>query len=85
MFGLCMPTGETYLLMKGGKQESVMLSDEMQPRKHIMECKYVLSAINRVGYQNVDAIVYERNKHKTIVSMADYYAERGQEINESHK
>ena len=80
MFGLCMPMGETYLLMKGGKQESVMLSDETQPRKHIMECKYVLSAIKRVGYQNVDAIIYERNGKKIKVSMEDYYAERGKEL-----
>lgn len=80
MFGLCMPTGETYLLLKGGKQECVMLNDEIHPRKFIMEDKYVLGAIKRVGYQNVDAIVYERDGRKTIVSMADYYAERGQEL-----
>ncbi len=80
MFGLCMPTGDTYLLLNNGKTESIMLSDETQPRKHIMESKYVLSAIKRHGYKNVNAIVYERNNKKVVVQMADYYAERGQEL-----
>lgn len=84
MFGLCMPTGETYLLLKDGKIDSVMLSDESNPRKHIMTDKYVLSAIKRVGYKNVESIVYtqnyKNNTNKVVVSMADYYAEHGQEL-----
>ena len=84
MFGLCMPTGDTYLLLKDGKQESIMLSDESNPRKHIMTNKYVLSAIKRIGYNNVEAIVYQPNykthKNETKVLMADYYAEHGQEL-----
>ncbi len=80
MFGLCMPTGNTYLILRDGKQESIMINDEVNPRKFIMTDKYVLSAVKRHGYENVEAIVYERNDRKITIPMADYYAERGQEL-----
>lgn len=84
MFGLCMPTGETYLRLINGKQRSVMLSDETNPRKHIMANKYVLQAIQAEGYKNVEAIVYQPdyhyNKNKTVVTMAEYYYEHADEL-----
>jgi len=80
MFGLCMPTGNTYLILKDEKQESIMLNDEVNPRKFIMTDKHVLSAVKRHGYVSVEAIVYERYGKKTTVSMAEYYAEHGQEL-----
>ena len=83
MFGLCMPTGETYLVMKDGKMESIMMSDEGNPKKHIMNDKHILETIKHKGYQNIDAIVYTTNYKggkETKVSMADYYAEHGQEL-----
>ena len=80
MFGLCMPTGETSLILKNGKIESIMFNDEANPRKFIMTDKYVLKAVKSKGYENIEAIVYERNGRKVTVPMADYYAERGQEL-----
>lgn len=84
MFGLCMPVGETYLELNNGKHESIMLSDETQPKKHIMTSKYVLEAIKRVGYKNVKSIIhqpdYHNNKNKTVVSMAEYYYEHAKEL-----
>lgn len=82
MFGLCMPTGEVYLILKDGKKDSVMLSDLTNPKKEILKDKYVLQAIKRVGYKNVSCIAYENGNHITQISMADYYAERGQELEE---
>lgn len=80
MLGLCMPTGETYLLLKDDSKESIMINDEIQPRKFIMNDEYVLKAVKRHGYKNVKAIVYEWYSRKTVVPMADYYAEHGQEL-----
>ena len=79
-----MPVGETYLKLTNGKLESIMMSDESKPKEHIMKSKYVFNAIKRVGYKNVEAIIYQPdyhyNKRKTIVTMAEYYYERGQEL-----
>ena len=80
MFGLCLPSGETYLLMKDGKMESIEMSDEVNPRKHIMNDKDILQWVKNRGYKNIEAIVYKRNNKKTIASMAEYYAEHGQEL-----
>ena len=80
MFGLCMPTGETYLLLTNGKKDCIMINDECKPKKFIMNSKYVLKAIKHVGYKNVDAIVYEWDNHKTVVSMAEYYYEHAKEL-----
>lgn len=84
MFGLCMPTGSTYLLLKNGKTRSFMMSDENNPRKHIMTNKHILMEIKAVGYKNVDAIVYQPNyrshKNEVKIGMAEYYAEHGQEL-----
>ena len=80
MFGLCMPTGETYLVMKDGKLESIEMTDELKPIEYIMTDKYILQWVKKKGYQNVESIMYERNGKKAIVSMADYYAEHGQEL-----
>ena len=79
MFGLCMPTGSTYLLYNNGKMETIILSDESDPKKFIYNNKYVLGAVKRVGYKNIKAIIYESSRRgkKTIVTMADYYAENG--------
>lgn len=75
-----MPTGEAYLLLKNGKYESIMLTDEVRPKEFIMNDEYVLKAVKRVGYENIEEIVYERNNHKTIVSMAEYYYEKAKEL-----
>ena len=80
MFGLCLPTGEVYLVLKDGKKDSVEISDLSNPRKEILEDKELLDYIKKIGYNNVEAIVYERYNKKTTVSMADYYAEHGQEL-----
>ena len=84
MFGLCMPTGEVYLVMKDGKLENIMMTDESQPRKMIMNSQHILNAIKHRGYKNIESIVYstdyKHNGKKTIVSMADYYAEHGKEL-----
>lgn len=80
MFGLCMPTGEVYLELNNGEKDSIMISDLASPKKEIMTDKYVLAAVKKAGYKNVKAIVYEDGSHKTVVPMADYYAERGQEL-----
>ena len=80
MFGLCMPTGETYLILKNGIEKTIMLSDEEQPRKHIFESEHVLNGVKSIGYENIDKIVYKRNNHKTIVSMAEYYYEHAKEL-----
>ena len=80
MFGLCMPTGEVYLLLKDGTKDSIEISDLANPRKEIMEDKWILQYIKKVGYNNVDVIVYERGNHIVQISMADYYAEHGKEL-----
>lgn len=84
MFGLCMPRGETYLVMKDGSLNSIIMSDETQPKKFIMTNKHILESVKHYGYENIDKIVYstdyKRNGKKTIVSMAEYYAEHGQEL-----
>lgn len=80
MYGLCMPTGEVSLILKGGMEELIQISDLVNPRKEILEDKWIMKAINRHGYKNVEAIVYERYGKKTTVSIADYYAENGQEL-----
>lgn len=80
MFGLCMPTGEVYLVLKDGKKDSIEISDLVHPKKEILEDKWILKRIKQLGYNNVDAIVYERHNHKTIIPMADYYAENGSEL-----
>ena len=81
MFGLCLPTGETYLLLNDDSKESIMMSDELHPKKHIMESKDVLYWVKKIGYQNIKSIVYKGNGKETKVSMADYYAEYGQTLN----
>lgn len=84
MFGLCMPRGETYLKLANGELKSIMMSDESNPKKHIFEDEYVLKAIKHIGYKNVEAIIYQpdyrNNNRKTVVSIAEYYYERGQEL-----
>lgn len=84
MFGLCMPTGTTYLVLTNGKAKDIMMNDESNPRKFIMTDKYVFQAVKSTGYKNVEAIVYQRNyrdsSRKVVVPMADYYAERGQDL-----
>lgn len=80
MFGLCLPTGEVYLILKDGKKDSIEFTDLASPRKEILEDKMILGKIKEHGYKNVEAIVYERYSKKTIVSMAEYYAEHGQEL-----
>ena len=80
MFGLCMPTGEVYLLLKDGTKDSIEMSDLCNPRKEMMEDKWIVKAVKRVGYKNVEQIVYERYSNKTIIPIADYYAEHGQEL-----
>ena len=82
MFGLCLPTGEVYLVLKDGKKDSIEISDLSNPRKEILEDKELLDYIKKIGYNNVEAIVYERKKYneKVVVSMAEYYAEHGQEL-----
>ena len=85
MFGLCLPTGETYLVLNDNKKRSIMISDEIQPRKNILENKYVLQAIQAVGYENVNSIVYERNNKKVKVSMAEYYYENADKLKEEVK
>lgn len=80
MFGLCLPTGDTYLIFKNGKTESIMLTDETEPKKFIMNSKYVLEAIKYRNYKDIEAIVYEYNNHKTVVSMAEYYYENADKL-----
>lgn len=82
MFGLCLPTGEVYLVLKDGKKDSIEIADLSNPRKEILEDKGLLDYIKKIGYNNVEAIVYERKKYneKVVVLMADYYAEHGQEL-----
>lgn len=80
MFGLCMPTGETYLMLDNDVKESIEMSDEVNPKKHIMESKHVLEWIKKIGYQNIKSIIYKRNGKETVVSMAEYFAEHGQEL-----
>ena len=80
MFGLCMPTGEVYLKLTNGEKDSIAMSDLVNPRKEIMEDKWILDYIKRIGYKNVEAIIYERYGKKVVIPMADYYAERGQEL-----
>lgn len=80
MFGLNLPTGEVYLLLKDGTKDSIEISDLANPRKEIMEDKWILQYIKKVGYNNVAVIVYERGNYIVQVSMADYYAEHGQEL-----
>lgn len=78
MFGL--PTGETKFVLIDGSDYSFMLVDYVNPKKEIMQSKFVLDQVKAKGYKNIDAIVYERNGQKTIVSMAEYYAEHGQDL-----
>lgn len=80
MFGLCMPEGEVYLILNDGKTYNIMLCDLEKPKKEMLEDKYVLQAIKRVGYNNVKCIAYTRGNYTAQISMADYYAERGQEL-----
>ena len=80
MFGLCMPEGEVYLLMKSGGRECVMMADLISPRKELLNNSNILKAVKHYGYKNVEAIMYERNGCKVIISMADYYAENGQKL-----
>lgn len=80
MFGLCLPTGEVYLTLKDGKKDSIEMSDLVNPKKEIMEDKWILKCIKKKGYQNIEAIVYERYGHKTVVPMADYYYEHADEL-----
>jgi len=80
MFGLCLPSGETFLLLKDGSKESIAITDETNPRKYIMEDKDILEWVKTKGYKNVEAIIYTRNGKETTIKMADYYAEHGQEL-----
>lgn len=80
MFGLCMPEGEVYLLMKSGRRELVSMVDLTSPRKELLKDAYVLKAIKHYGYKKVEAIMYERSGYKVIIPMADYYAENGQKL-----
>lgn len=80
MFGLCMPTGSTYLVLKDGSKKNIASTDEMYPKKYIMQDEDILGWIKHLGYMNVESIMYEWNGKKTIVPMADYYAEHGQEL-----
>ena len=80
MFGLCMPSGETYLVFTDGKCQNIMINDESNPRKFIMNDKDILSWVKSKGYKNIKAIMYTRDGRNTVVNMADYYAEHGQEL-----
>ena len=80
MFGLCLPTGEVYLILTNGKKDSIEISDLVNPKKEILEDKWLLEHIKKIGYQNVKQIVYERNNKKTIVEMAEYYYEKAKEL-----
>jgi len=82
MFGLCMPTGEVFLLFKNGKKESIAIEDMIQPKKEILEEDYILNAVKYYGYKNIDAIVYERNNKTTKVNMAEYYYENAKRLEE---
>jgi cupin superfamily acireductone dioxygenase involved in methionine salvage len=75
-----MPTGEVYLLLKDGTKDSIEMSDLSNPKKEIMEDEWILQYIKKIGYNNVDVIVYERDNYIVQISMADYYAEHGQEL-----
>lgn len=82
MFGLCLPTGEVYLILKDGTKDSIEMTDLVNPKKEILEDKWLLDYVKKCGYNNVESIVYERKKYgeKVVVSMAEYYAEHGQEL-----
>ena len=80
MFGLCMPTGEVYLILKSGEKDSIEISDLVHPRKEIMEDKWLLQYIKKIGYEDVKQIVYKRHNHKTVVEMAEYYSENAKEL-----
>ena len=80
MFGLCLPSGEVYLILKDGRKDSIEMSDLVNPRKELLTDKWILKYIKEIGYQNVEALVYERDNTKVVVPMADYYAENGQEL-----
>lgn len=82
MFGLCMPTGELFLLLNDGKKESIAIVDLIQPRKEILEEDYILKAIKHYGYKNIDTIIYERNNKTTKVKMAEYYYENAKRLEE---
>ena len=80
MYGLCMPTGEVYLVFNDGTKSTIAITDLLNPRKEILADKWIRSIIKKRGYNNIKEIVYERDGRKTIVPMADYYAEHGQEL-----
>ena len=82
MFGLCMPSGDVYLVFKDGKKENIMMTDLISPRKEILENKYILKSIKHYGYENIDSIVYERHGHTSKVSMAEYYYENAKKLKE---
>ena len=78
MLGL--PTGEIFLQYNDDTMESIEMTDESNPRKYIMNDKFILKWVQKRGYQNIKSIVYKYNNKKTVVSMVDYYAEHGQEL-----
>lgn len=80
MFGLCIPTGETTLVFKDGKVDSIALTDQSHPKSYILNDKYVLRAIKHYGYESIDKIRYERNGRRTEVSMAEYYYENADKL-----
>lgn len=80
MFGLCMPTGSVYLVYNDGHKEIIASEDLVSPRKEIMEDKHILKWVQIEGYNNIQAIEYERYGKRTIVTMPEYYAEHGQEL-----
>lgn len=82
MFGLCMPTGEIWLEFKDGQTISIEMTDEVSPKKHILEDKNILQWVKKYGYENINRIIYKRNNFVTAVSMAEYYYENASKLEE---
>lgn len=80
MFGLCLPTGEIHLEYTNGIWDCIMIIDLKNPRKFIMNDKDILCYVKLKGYMNIKSIIYIRDNKKTVVRMADYFAEHGQEL-----
>ena len=82
MFGLCLPTGSVYLVYNDNQKECVMITDLVNPKKEILNDKWLLKHIKTKGYKNIKEIQYERDGRITKVSIADYYYENAKELDE---
>ena len=80
MFGLCMPTGSVYLVYNDGRKENIECVDLSKPKKEMMESKHILDWVRHKGYENIQAIQYERHGKVVTISMAEYYFEHGKEL-----